>query len=291
MAHMKRTTDYLHSFRYKLSENWLGWLCIFLLTVFSMLLVSLYAGMVVYSFSDLRGGVPAGFTFEHWRFLFEKNVVIDTYQYPSIWSILLSTLLIAVGSMVVEVSISLFSGYALSKGNFPGKHFLIQSTLFTRAFPAVTSLIASFYILKTVGLLNTYTGIILIKGLAEVGMSTWIIKGFFDELPRDIDWAASVDGSSKWRTFFRIYVPAIWPGIAAISLFAFLNGWGEYVLVSVLTFDDAKVTFPIILNTLMDNESTSAVSYGTIMAIATFYMLPALILYFFSQKYIARMKI
>ncbi|MED4779605.1 carbohydrate ABC transporter permease [Brevibacillus choshinensis] len=257
----------------------------------SLLLVSLYAGMVVYSFSELRGGIPAGISFENWRFLFERNLVIDNYHYPSIWSILLNTLLIAVGSMVVEVSISLFSGYALSKGNFPGKDFLIQSTLYTRALPAVTTLIASFYILKTMGLLDTYVGIILIKGLAEVGMSTWIIKGFFDELPKDIDWAASVDGSSKWRTFFRIYVPAIWPGIAAISLFAFLNGWGEYVMVSVLTFNDAKVTFPIILSTLMDTESTSTVSYGTIMAIATFYMLPALILYFFSQKYISKMKI
>ncbi|PAQ14039.1 hypothetical protein CD798_12190 [Bacillaceae bacterium SAOS 7] len=272
-------------------DNWLKYTLILLLLGLSVLLLSLYVGMMLYSVGDIKGGKFTGFTLENWKFIFSPNLVIENNVYPGVWKIFLNTLIIALGSMFIEVAISVFSGYALAKGTFPGKEFLIQSTLFSRVIPSITTLIASFYILKTVGLLDTMIGIILIKGFAEVGMSTWIMKGFFDEIPKDLDFAAEIDGSSMIKRFFSIYVPIVWPGIAAVSLFAFLNGWGEYVIVSVFTYDDAKITLPIILNTLIDTESTATINYGMIMALATFYMLPAIGLYLFSQKYISKMKI
>ncbi|PLR95788.1 carbohydrate ABC transporter permease [Bacillus sp. T33-2] len=274
----------------RLSDSWLKIFCITALTIFSLILLCIYLGMFVFAFSDIKGGWPAGFTLTNWKFLFEPNLVIGTFTFPSVWTVFYNTMVIAVGSMAIEVGVSLLAGYALSKGQFPGKDLLLQSTLFTRALPSITTLIASFYILKTVGLLDTLFGTILIKGLAEVGLSTWIIKGFFDEIPTEIHRAAEIDGSSKWKKFFAIYVPYIWPGIAAITLFAFLNGWGEYILVSTFTYDAGKVTLPIVLNALLDMDSTAAVNYGFIMTLATFYMIPAMLLYLFSQKYITKMK-
>ncbi|PLR78829.1 carbohydrate ABC transporter permease [Bacillus sp. V3-13] len=279
------------NFYNRVSDSWLKVFCVTVLTIFSLILLSIYLGMFLFAFSDIKGGFPAGFTINNWKFLFEPNLVVGTFTFPSVWTIFYNTLVIALGSMLIEVGVSLLSGYALSKGRFPGKDLLMQSTLFTRALPSITTLIASFYMLKTVGLLDTLFGTILIKGLAEVGLSTWIIKGFFDEIPKEIDRAAEIDGTSNFKKFFAIYVPYIWPGIAAITLFAFLNGWGEYILVSTFTYDSSKITFPIILNSLLDMNSTASVNYGFIMTLATFYMVPAMLLYLFSQKYISKMKI
>jgi inositol-phosphate transport system permease protein len=122
-----------------------------------------------------------------------------------------------------------------------------------------------------------------------MGMSTWIIKGFFDEVPRQLEWAASVDGSSRFQTFFQVYLPNVWPGIVAIGLFSFLSGWSEYVMMSVFIFDDRLYTLSMILRSMTSVEFNT--NYGIVMAVATFYMLPCLVLYFFSQKTLMKMKL
>lgn len=274
-----------------LSDHWLRFLSITLLIIFSGILLCIYLGMFIYSFSEIKGGFPSGFTLENWSFLFEPNLTVDTFAFPNIWTIYGNTWTIAIGSMCIEVVVSLLAGYALSKGKFPGNNLLIQSTLLTRALPSITTLIATFYLLDLFGLLNTLLGIILIKGFSDVGMSTWIIKGFFDGIPKEIDHAAEMDGASKLKKFFTVYLPFIWPGLAAISLFAFLNGWGEYIIVSVFTYDSGNVTMPIVLKALLDMNTTASVDIGFIMALATFYMLPAMLLYLFSQKYISKLKV
>lgn len=279
----------LTGFKYKLAEEKYNWINIMIMTIISIPMILIYLGMIIVSFStSMNGLIPKGFTFQNWSFLWSE-LVIDHHVFPSIWLIFGNTFKIALGTSIIEVGISLMAAYSISRGKFPGKNLLIQSTLLTHAFPAITSLIATFYILNVLGLLNTLTGIILIKGFAGVGMSTWMLKGFFDDVPRELDWAASVDGCGKIKIFFAAYLPSIWTGIIAVSLFAFLGGWGEYILVSVFIFDDKLLTLPLVLRALF--EETSSSSYGITMALATFYMLPAIIFYILSQKSLGKMKV
>jgi len=177
---------------------------ILVMTVTTIPLLFLYIWLVLISFSDgfVGGIIPTSFTLHNWSFLWSK-LEINGYVYPNIWVVFGNTLLIAICISVLEVSFSVAAGYVLSRGNFPGSGILLQSTLLTHAFPAITGLIAAFYILNTVGLINTLTGIILLKAFTGIGMSTWLIKGFFDEVPRQLEWAASVDGSSRFQTFFK----------------------------------------------------------------------------------------
>jgi inositol-phosphate transport system permease protein len=265
-------------------------LSIALMTVTSVPLALLYVWIVLISFSgELTGGIfPKSLTLHNWSFLWTSNLEVNGAIYPNVWRMFGSTLTIALGTSILEVAGSLMAGYVLSRGNFPGSKLLLQSTLLTHAFPAITGLIAAFYILNTVGLVNTLIGIILLKGFTGMGMSTWIIKGFFDEVPKRLEWAASVDGSSRLQTFFLVYVPNVWPGVVAISLFAFLSGWGEYVMVSVFLFDDHTNTLSMVLHSMFNEEFRG--SYGVVMALATFYMLPCLILYLFSQQALMKMK-
>jgi inositol-phosphate transport system permease protein len=262
---------------------------IVLLTLITLPLLFIYVWLILISFGDemVNGILPHGFTFQNWSFIWSE-LRINGMVYPSIWGIFANTLIIAVGSSVLEVSAGLMAGYVISRSNFPGKNGLLHSTILTHAFPAVTSLIASFYILNELGLINTLGGIILLKGFAGLGMSTWIIKGFFDEVPKELEWASSVDGSSRIKTFMAVYLPLVWPGIVAVSLFAFLSGWSEYIMVSVFLFDDNINTLSLIVRSLFSETSTE--SYGVVMAVGSFYMLPCLILYFFSQRALMRMK-
>ncbi|MBW7457090.1 carbohydrate ABC transporter permease [Paenibacillus sepulcri] len=264
-------------------------LSIVLLTIVTVPLLFIYVWLILISFGGemVNGIMPHGFTFQNWSFLWSE-LKVDGMVYPSIWGIFANTLIIAVGSSVLEVSAGLMAGYVISRANFPGKNGLLHSTMLTHAFPAVTSLIASFYILNELGLINTLGGIILLKGFAGLGMSTWIIKGFFDDVPKELEWASSVDGSSRIKTFVAVYLPLVWPGIVAVSLFAFLSGWGEYIMVSVFLFDDNINTLSLIVRSLFSETSTA--SYGVVMAVGSFYMLPCLILYFFSQRALMRMK-
>lgn len=154
-------------------------------------------------------------------------LIVNGYPYPGIWTVFFNSLFIAVGVATLEVGVALFAGYAISRSRFPGRGFLMQSTLLTHAFPAITGLIAAFYILNYLGLINTLTGVILLKGLAGAPMATWIIKGFFDDIPKELEWASSIDGCGKLKTLWHVFVPLVWPGITAIALFAFLSGWGS----------------------------------------------------------------
>ncbi|UUZ80452.1 carbohydrate ABC transporter permease [Paenibacillus sp. P26] len=265
-------------------------LSIALMTVTSVPLVLLYVWIVLISFSsELIGGIfPKSFSLQNWSFLWSPNLVMDGAVYPNVWSMFGSTLTIALGTSVVEVAGSLMAGYVLSRGNFPGSKFLLQSTLLTHAFPAITGMIAAFYILNAVGLVNTLTGIILLKAFAGMGMSTWIIKGFFDEVPKHLEWASSVDGKQP--------ISNVYPGISSECMagcrrhFAICvsERLGEYVMVSVFLFDDSTNTLPMILHSLFVEEFHG--NYGIVMALAVFYMLPCLILYFFSQQALMKMK-
>jgi inositol-phosphate transport system permease protein len=262
-------------------------LSLVVMTVGSVPMALLFFWMVVVSFGD-GGLVPTKFSLQNWSFLWSK-LDLGYYSYPSIWILFANSLVIALGIAVLQVGGALFAGYALSRGRFPGKMILLQSTLLTHAFPAITGLIAAFYILNAIGLINTLAGIILLKSFGGLPMSTWIIKGFFDDVPRELEWASSIDGSSRIKTFFKVFLPFVWPGVLAIGLFAFLSGWGEYVMISVFIFDDRINTLSVIVRSLYSEESSQG--FGIAMAVSTFYMLPCLLFYFFAQKSLMKMRI
>jgi len=257
------------------------------MSVGSVPLLLMYVWMVVVSFGD-GGLVPRHFTFQNWSFLWSGLSGVGRANL-NIWRLLANSLAIAVGEAVLQVGGALFAGYVISRGRFPGRKVLLQSTLLTHAFPAITGLIAAFYILNAVGLINTLAGVILLKGFGGMPMATWIIKGFFDDVPRELEWASKIDSGSRLKTFFHVFLPLVWPGVMAISLFAFLSGWGEYVMISVFIFDDRVNTISVIVRNLYSDEA--ARGFGVVMAVSTFYMIPCLILYFFAQKSLLKMKI
>ena len=247
--------------------------------------------LAVQSFSGkvILGIIPSDFTFKNWRFLWSP-MKMGLKEYPNIWPITLNTLFLALGVTGLVVFISTLGGYALSRMEFKGRVGLMQFIIALHAFPSIILLIALFVILNNLGLygkgIMTLVGIILIKAGLEIPMATWIIKGFFDAIPWDLEWAALVDGCTRWKAWRTVILPLVLPGIGAISIFSFLSGWSEFLLVFTYVKDEAYYTLPVLIYHMIGEYKF--IDWGMLAALGLFYAIPTIIFFSTSQKLLLR---
>ncbi|NIN69129.1 MAG: ABC transporter permease subunit [Anaerolineae bacterium] len=156
-----------------------------------------------------------------------------------------------------------------------------------RAFPGVLLLIGTFFVLMYMRLLYTIPGVVLARMSMEIPYGVWIMKGFFDGVPWDIEWAALVDGCTRIRAWREIMFPLVKPGLLAVSIFAFLAGWEDFVFAYILLPGETKV-LSVLLQGLM---ATEVIDYGLLAAMSLFYMTPALLFFLVAQRALARVTI
>jgi inositol-phosphate transport system permease protein len=259
----------------------------FLLSLVSLPVILMYLWLLLSSFSTstIAGIIPTGFTLNHWRFLWE-DIQVGGKVFPNIWDVTWNTLFLAGTLTVVEVVISILAGYVLSRMEFPGRKWLLKSVILLHAFPVAVLLIAVYYVLDTLGLIDSLWGVMLAKAAIQIPMSTYIIKGFFDNVPWDVEWASRVDGCNRWTSWYQIVVPLVKPGIAAVSIFSFLAGWSEFLLLYAFIFSDENRTLATYITQLIGEQMTD---YGVLTAASIFYMLPVLFFFLFTQKSLMQM--
>ncbi len=210
-----------------------------------------------------------------------------------IWSTLLNTFLIALYMTVTVVLISSMAGYALSRMNFPGRKPFLSLTLVLHGFPAVTLLIPIFYVLKFLGSIpvlgdavgfNTLGGVALVMVSFQLPLGVWLMKGFFDSIPWDVERSALVDGATYFQTWQQILMPMLRPGLMALGIFSFISGWGAFLIPTTFTIGTKTANLPVYLNSLISD--TAPVNWNTIAAIGLFQMVPVLFFFFFAQEYL-----
>ncbi|HEX6288429.1 MAG TPA: carbohydrate ABC transporter permease [Herpetosiphonaceae bacterium] len=259
------------------ARNILPYLLLLLLT--SPLLVG-YLWLIIATFSRRTFGLqPDSLTLANWQFLWN----FDTWQ-GSIWAVTLNTLLLAAGLAIVVVALSSLAGYALSRLDFIGRRAFMSLTLVLHAFPSVTLLIAIYFVLRELRLYNTIAGVILVKVALEMPLGMWLMKGFFDNVPWDIERAAMVDGASRLRIWWQIVLPLIRPGIAALAIFSFISGWNEFLIPYTFILSRQRATLAVYLQQLVGDSRF--VDYGQVAAIGLFQMLPVLLFFLFTQRYL-----
>ena len=252
---------------------------------------TMFLWLIFQAFSSkvILGLLPTGFTLRNFRFLWSP-VKMGLKVYPNIWPVTLNTLYLALGTSGISVLISTLGGYALSRVDFKGRTKLMEFIIALHAFPAVILLIALFIILNRLGLYGkgfaTLTGIILIKAGLEIPMSTWIVKGFFDSIPWDLEWAALVDGCTRLRTWRSVIFPLVLPGVAAVAIFSFLSGWSEFLLVFTYVKDETYYTLPVMIYHLIGEFKF--IDWGLLAALGLFYMIPTLVFFTFTQRVLLR---
>jgi inositol-phosphate transport system permease protein len=239
-----------------------------------------YVWLIISSLSVRTYGLrPEGLTLENWRFLVEP-----IRSRPSIWQVLLSTLAFAIPLGLLDVTISSAAGYALSRLRFPGRRMFLSFTIILHAFPSATLLIAIFFVLRAVKLYDSILGVVLVSVSLSLPLGIWLMKGFYDNVSWDIEMAALIDGCSRLRTWWSVVLPIIRPGLAALLIFSFLGGWGAYIIPYTFLVTTSIQPISVFLQSLTGDYTF--VNYGVITAVGLFQLVPVLIFYLFTQRYL-----
>ncbi len=248
-----------------------------------------YAWLIIATFSlRTEGLLPVtsdgkigGLTFQNWIFLSD----------PEIWKVTLNTFLIASGMVIGVGFVSILTGYALSRMNFPGRKGFLGMTLVLHAFRPEMLLIGIFLVLLLlsgipfIGQLfgfNTIGGVALVMIALDLPLGVWLMKGFFDNLSWDMERAAMIDGASRFRILWEIIIPQIKPGIAALAIFNFITGWNAYLVPFTFTIGSKVSNLAVYINRF--SGDTSLVSWNQVAAIGLFQLIPVMIFFIFTQE-------
>src|SRR6478736_2035222 len=177
---------------------------------------------------------------------------LTVQPYVDIWDTVplaryfVNSLIVAGAATVCSVVIAVFAAYAVSRYGFRGKRVFTVTVLSTQMFPGILFLLPLFLIFVNIGnatgiaLFGSRGGLILTYLTFSLPFSIWMLAGYFDSIPRDLDEAAMVDGCGPLRALFRVVVPAAVPGIVAVSVYAFMTAWGEVLFASVMTNESTR---------------------------------------------------
>jgi multiple sugar transport system permease protein len=196
----------------------------------------------------------------------------------------LNSLIVSIGTMVLSMALGCLAAYSLARFRFDAKRWLLMGILLVRMVPAVVLVIPIYTLWRGFGLLDTHAGLILAYLSFNLPFVIWMMRGFFVDIPVEIEEAALIDGCSRLSALVRVILPLAAPGMAATSIFALLLGWNEFLFAVLLTSDKAKTLTPAILNYVTDR----AVLWGNLYAAASIVLLPVLIFSLAVQKHLAR---
>ena len=205
---------------------------------------------------------------------------------PQFSRFVLNSLIMAGGSTVVVIVTSALAGYALSRFNFRGRRVLMFAILLTRIIPVSATIAPLYLIVQALKLVDTYQGLILVLAAQSLPLAIWLMKGFFDTVPIELEEAAWVDGASRLGSAVRIVVPLAAPGVGAVALFAFIEAWGDFLTPLILITSTDKT--PLSIGLFQAFSYRNQVDWGLLTAISVVYMLPTVVLYLLVRRYLLR---
>ncbi|MBI5490571.1 MAG: sugar ABC transporter permease [Deltaproteobacteria bacterium] len=196
---------------------------------------------------------------------------------------LLNSAVVAVSTTLVGLALAVTAAYAFSRFRFPGREGGMRFLLVTQMFPGVVMAIPLYILLDVLGLLDTLTGLTLVYATTSLPFSIWMLKGYFDTLPRDLEEAAAIDGASRFTFFFRILLPLSRPALVVTALFSFMQSWNEFILASTFLGREESFTLPVLLHGYI---SAQHADWPHFAAGAILVSIPVVALFFFLQRHL-----
>lgn len=196
---------------------------------------------------------------------------------------LMNSIVVSSVSALVGVALATTAAYALSRFSFPGRKLGLGALLATQMFPSTMMMIPLYILLDKAELLDTQLGLVLVYATTAIPFSTWLLKGYFDTIPIEIEEAARMDGASTLRIFFQIILPLARPAIAITALFSFMMAWNEFILAAKLMNAQTSYTLPVVLQSYVGAKSTE---WGHFAAGAILVSAPVMALFFFLQRHL-----
>jgi multiple sugar transport system permease protein len=198
---------------------------------------------------------------------------------------LINSLWVSFASTVLGVTVAVPAAYAFSRFRFPGRNLLFYGVLLRNMFPAVVFLMPLFIMMRWLGLVNTQSSLILTYLTFGLPLSIWLLKGFYDNIPVQLEQAARIDGASRFRAFLLIVMPLSSPGIIATAIYSFIQAWNEYVYALTFLNDQSKLTLPVGLQRFFTEYATN---WPGLMAASFIMSVPVVALFLVLQKYFVR---
>jgi ABC-type glycerol-3-phosphate transport system permease component len=200
-------------------------------------------------------------------------------------SLFRNSLIVAISTTAICLGIGTLAAYGSTRFEYPGKRVFLIGALLSYVFPAVVLFVSVYMIVNALGLVDTRLGLILCHSIVTFPFALWMMKSFFEAIPREIDEAAWVDGASFLRTFLTIILPLSLPGIFSVGVFVFVLSWNEFLFASVLVTSGDMKTIPL---GIAEFITSFDVRWGEIMAIGTLATVPVVVLFLFVQRYFVR---
>lgn len=220
------------------------------------------------------GLIPRALTLEHYRAVLGEAAFVRALG---------NSLIVGLASALIAVAVALPAAYALARFQFRGREQLGLLVLSTQMLPSVAILVPLVVIMRTLELSNTLTGLVITHLTLGLPIAVWMLRGYFDSIPRDLEEAAWIDGASQTQALLRIVLPLMAPAVVAVATFAFVLSWGEYVLALSLVSSTQSKTLPLALQALFDPYSFS---WGQVMAGGVIIAVPAVALFLVFRRYL-----
>ncbi|MEV4950277.1 carbohydrate ABC transporter permease [Streptomyces sp. NPDC053755] len=194
-----------------------------------------------------------------------------------------NSLLVAGLTTLLGVFISSTTGYAVSRFRFPGKRGLMWTLLITQMFPVAVLIVPIYNIMSSMGLLNQPAGLVITYLTIAVPFCAWMMKGFFDTIPREIDESGQVDGLTPFGTFWRLILPLAKPGIAVTAFYSFITAWGEVAYASAFMVGDENLTLAGGLQKFVNQYGAQ---WGPMTAASVLIAVPAALVFLVAQRHL-----
>lgn len=210
-------------------------------------------------------------------------------SYKHLWSAypfltyLRNSVLVVSAATFFSVTISTIAGYGISRFKFRGRSFYMSFLLATQLFPSIMLLIPYYKTFKTLNLLDSLYGLVVVYISFTIPFCTWMMRGYFNGISKDLDQAASIDGANRFRVFGSVILPLAWPGIAATAIYAFIAGWNEYLFALVFINTTERKTVSLGIGQLIGEYR---VLWNELMAAAFFALVPMVIIFIFFNRYL-----
>jgi arabinogalactan oligomer/maltooligosaccharide transport system permease protein len=223
---------------------------------------------------------PEHVTFDHFK---DILFAVDSHHHWAFGRQLWASLYVSGATTIVGLALAVTAAYALSRFTFPGKSMGMQGLLVTQMFPATLMLVPLYEILQRLHLLDSLSGLVLVYATSSLPFCVWMLKGYFDTIPRELEEAAIMDGASRGQVFRKVVLPLCRPALAVTALFSFMTAWNEFILAATLLNDESKFTLPVALQRFVGEYR---VEWGKFAAGAILVSVPVMALFFALQKHL-----
>ncbi len=215
--------------------------------------------------------VPTELTLQNYKDLLLEDTGVTAFRY-NLWN----SFKVAIGTAFLTIVISVLGAYSLSHYKFKGKNVISKAMLFMYVFPTILLISPIYSVMTKLNLIDTHLGLILVHTTLVAPFCIWLLKSFFDVVPREVEEAAAMDGASRWNIIRKIIIPLAAPGILTIGIYALIYSWGEYTFSAILINSGTKKTIPLALAAYMSHTDQK---WGRLLAGCSLNFVPLLCIF------------